>query len=260
VSNEPPGRVVGTDPMSQEDHSRLPTEKIARLLMECAKQDPALVGRPRPVAAARQAALRQDTAMAYSRSNLPAGAMGIHLQLEELASVVVESAEQAEEALRLARATARSARRGMVVFAGIGALGILVGVAGTTGHGQRGTTDIAQIEVAAGEDGPNDDAAKVETVGPGGAAPARQGGMVQGAATGTAGTEVRAAPAAPTEPAAAIPSPPVYRGPVGEAAPWQAYQPPARRLEANGVRRTAAARSATPARRHLTMLFPPSDR
>jgi hypothetical protein len=162
--------------------------------------------------------------------------LAINVQFEELTSVVVESAGQAEEALRLAHAATRSARRGMAVFAGIGVLGIVVGVAGTAKTDHRGAADTAQREIAAG----------------GHDTPAQQGETVQVTATETAGSVV---PAGTTEPPAPISPPPVYHGPIGTAAPWQAYRPPVRRIATEGTRPPAAARFVATIRRDVRAFF-----
>ena len=243
-------------PMSQEDLTRLPTEKLARMLMECAKQDPALVGRPRPVTVARQTALHGGPPQALARQSLPADRMlSINLQLEELASVVVEAAEQADEALRLARAATRSARLGMAVFAGIGVLGIMVGVAGTADNGHRGT---AQREISAGGEGRQNEMAKWTTSEPnGGATPAQQADIAQDAARASADALV---PTASTEVPSSVFSPPVYHGPSGHAAPWRAYRPPVRHIATDSIQARATARGAATFRHDQITLFPPFDR
>jgi hypothetical protein len=242
--------------MNQEDSARLPTETLARLLMECAKQDPALVGRLRPITVARQTALHEGDPQALARRGLPADrVLGIDLQLEELASVAVEAAEQAEEALRLARAATRSARLGMAVFAGIGVFGIVVGVVGTADSGHRGTT---QREISTGGQERQNDIANWTTSGPNRAAtPARQADIAQDAATRSADAMVAITS---TEVPSSIFAPPVYHGPSGHAAPWQAYRPPVRRTATDGTRAPATARVAVTFRHDQTSLFQPFDR
>jgi hypothetical protein len=243
-------------PMNQEDYAALPIEHLARLLMECAKQDPALVGRLRPITAAGQTVLHKGDPQALARRSLPDDLVqGIDLQLEELTSVAIEAAEQADEALRVARAATRSARLGMAVFASIGVLGIVVGVMGTADSGHRGTT---QREINAGGHARQDDLAKWTTSAPNdSAAPARQADIAQDAAIRSVDTMVAIAP---TEVPSSIFAPPVYHGPSGHAPPWQAYRPPARRTTADGTRAPATARVAVTFRHDQTSLFQPFDR
>ena len=136
-------------PMNQEDFSRSPVERLAWLLMESAKQDPALIGRPRPIPAGERSDLRPARPEPLAHLGLPDdGAVRINRQIKELVSVAVASAEQAEEALHQARKARRSARLSVAVCAAVGSFGILVGVAGTADKIPRAAADMGRREVA----------------------------------------------------------------------------------------------------------------
>lgn len=88
---------------------------------------PALVGRAKTapvVANARVAELFAAMAL------LSDPALDVRQYLEDLVSIAVNSAQQAEDLAVQAREAGRKARRGMAVLASLGALGLLVGVAG----------------------------------------------------------------------------------------------------------------------------------
>ena len=92
----------------------------------------------------------------------------------------------------------------MAVFAGIGVLGIMVGVAGTADNGHRAT---AQREISADGEGRQNDMAKWTTSEPnGGATPAQQADIAQDAARASADAMV---PTASTEVPSSVFSPPV---------------------------------------------------
>jgi hypothetical protein len=245
--------------MNQEDAFRLPTERIAQLLMECAKLDPTLVGRPQAVAAG----IPDDPGPMNPGARLPSYLQadpvpGIGVRLDDLISVAMASAEQAVDALRQAREARRSARRSMVgsmaVCAGISVLGILIGVARTDDNHVRGDPDTAPREVSEGGPANRFGAPKSQATDPGAGAMSPQAGSdtAQSAAPAVS-DDVQ--PVAPTPAAASSAVLPVYHGPAAQAAPWQISTPPVRRIG------TASRRPATPVgfvtafRRDLKALF-----
>jgi hypothetical protein len=179
--------------------------------------------------------------------------LGINDQLEELASVAIASAQQAEAAFQRAQeAIRRTARRSMAIFAGIGLIGILVGVAGFADNYLRRGGATAQSEIAGGGAGrvavaPISRTAKPDTD----ANPAQESKRAQSPTIETDGME---GPAASADTAAATVKPPVYRGPVAHAVPWQAHPPPVRRV-GTGASRPGPAQVMSAFRRDLRALF-----
>lgn len=113
---------------SDDDFPKSPVERIARRLIETARQEPSLLGRSRPLL---DLAFRQTELAAQTKGALsipwPAGtSLALYQQCEQLASVAVEAAQQAEDAFAAASAAFVRARRGMVAFGAFGALGIAV--------------------------------------------------------------------------------------------------------------------------------------
>lgn len=108
-----------------EDPSGLAIGRLARRLLAEAEARPALIGRDRvPIAAELKA--EPFAAMAL----LADPALDIRQYLEDLVSIAVNSARHAEDVSAQAKVACRKARRGMVVVASFGALGLVVGVAG----------------------------------------------------------------------------------------------------------------------------------
>jgi hypothetical protein len=120
-----------------KDFSRSPMEQFARFLMVSAKEDPALLRR----AAASHSdnfldRIRQLPAMLSPLAAPAAIASGdtpaMDPYLEELVSLAIASAREAEDASREAHAAIARSRRGTFAFASVAALGVMVGVAGMT--------------------------------------------------------------------------------------------------------------------------------
>src|SRR5580693_8128217 len=110
------------------DFPRTPIERIAHKLLDGARQDPALLGR-------RHAPFNDATVDRLLE--LPIGCRALRplellaaapfeaeRQLENLVSIAVTSAQQAEDACQEARVASRAARRGVAVMAGVGTLGV----------------------------------------------------------------------------------------------------------------------------------------
>src|SRR5262245_14668737 len=110
-----------TDP-TPEEQPKSPVERMAARLLAEAEAQPGLI--------------RRGGSMKRWDDPFPAMALlsdpttDVRRYLEDLVSIAVTSAQQAEEVSAEAREASRKARRGMLVVAGFGALGILVGVAG----------------------------------------------------------------------------------------------------------------------------------
>ncbi len=111
------------------------SEQIARSLLQSARQDPALLGRSHPPRVSDPGGDRWDLpfAIEFRRPlQLPAPyALGriAEPDLEDLVSIAVVSAHQAEDAVREAREATGAVRRGRVLYAGLGVLGLLAGMA-----------------------------------------------------------------------------------------------------------------------------------
>jgi hypothetical protein len=225
--------------MNREGSQRLPTEQLARFLMECARQDPALVGRSRPAQPAGAPAHRREVVpKALFPIPLHAGTeLTINRQLEDLVSAAVASAQQAEDAFRQAQEANRAAHRRMAVFAGIGVLGILVGLAGIADNHLRGGKALAHSESASVSPDGQAGATVRQAAAPTAAAVSEQQRKpAQGPSIGATaiGATEGAPPPAATQAAAPVVTPPVNRGPVVQAPPWQADTPPVRRVRTGG--------------------------
>ena len=246
-------------PMNQEDFSRSPVERLAWLLMESAKQDPALIGRPRPIPAGERSDLRPARPEPLAHLGLPDdGAVRINRQIKELVSVAVASAEQAEEALHQARKARRSARLSVAVCAAVGSFGILVGVAGTADKIPRAAADMGRREVVADDPGRQSSGPTLPTAEPNGeVTPPQRNDIARGV---SAEADDAAVPALSTQVAATniappVYQPPVYHGPIGYAAPWQASPPPVRRVATQAPRQPAPGQIVAAFRRDLRSLF-----
>ena len=110
--------------MRHDDKSHLPADRLARILMDCAKQDPSLLGRARPetagplIEAAEQPIALPDTSCSVSE------------YLENLVMIAVESARDAEATYQEACKTNRRSRKRELVAAGFCVVGVLAGVTG----------------------------------------------------------------------------------------------------------------------------------
>ena len=110
-----------------EDPARNPVQRLARRLLDEAGSCPALIHRSDDLS---------KTTKCRSGRSFPAMALlsdptlDIRQYLEDLVTVAVGSAQQAEGMLIEARKANRKARRRIAVFASFGALGLVVGIAG----------------------------------------------------------------------------------------------------------------------------------
>ena len=122
-----------------EFHPRLPVEQLALFLLGQAAANPSLIERGNITLspAERQPA---DLARIPSLALLSDPTFDIRQYLEDLTSIAITSARQAEESLLHAREIARKTRRGMTAVASFGALSLLVGIAGFMSHGVTNTT------------------------------------------------------------------------------------------------------------------------
>jgi hypothetical protein len=164
-----------------EDFSRSSVGPLARFLMISAREDPSLLRRSRSVPSKVVSGLpgRVQSATGQPASGLPAsgGLPGRGMPvgglpgnatptrrepfwretpsasdsyLEELVSIAITSARQADDASRQARTSISRARRGMVAFASVGAVGISIAAADLGGKALLTTTGIWPAEAEAG--------------------------------------------------------------------------------------------------------------
>jgi hypothetical protein len=225
---------------TQGDYSRPSIGQIARLLLESSRQEPALLGRRHPPLPDRMADSAGDLTPRADDPfpiqlfrNAP---FDLTQHLEELVSIAVASAQQAEDAVQQAHAANGTFRRGMMIFAGIGVLGFLVGAAAIADnhiYGSSGTA-VATTTVASPTPGPIDAPAestsqpvepqpRIQTALSGDAAATAEGNNTAPAPVPPSPLLTQAALAqTPTRPLA----PPVYHGPqAGHAAPWPNDRP-----------------------------------
>jgi hypothetical protein len=140
--------------MVDETHGDFPrptASDIARRLMESARQDPALLGRLRPGLAASFDPTGTDMflrpAVALPAAIPDAPQVTLYQQCEQLASVAVAAAQDAEDALQRARSAFHSARRAMLVCGALGLAGLAVAIAAVFDTHTVGSTT-AQAPVA----------------------------------------------------------------------------------------------------------------
>jgi hypothetical protein len=225
---------------SHGDFPRPSSELIARSLLESAKQDPALLGRVRPPIRTNLPITEGEPVEGWELTMRPDGPQPIQLpgtarldldrQLEDLVSIAVESAHQAEDAVQQARDITSTARRGMAVFAGFGAAGILMGLAAILDNHLHlapsptmARTEVASAVPSLGEPGQVDRSAVSQPLAqatqPDSATPAEPAVETPPPqATGTSGLLI---PAASAQPAARVIAPPVNHGPrTGYATAW----------------------------------------
>lgn len=100
---------------------------MARRLLAAAEASPVLIGRAKTAPAVANPRVAESFA---AMALLSDPALDVRQYLEDLVSIAVDSAQQAEELAVQAREAGKKARRGMAVLAGLGALGLVVGVAG----------------------------------------------------------------------------------------------------------------------------------
>lgn len=115
---------------SADEFSQFPVESIARFLSVCGNEDQNLLRRSKaPSGAEPPPARRRMTASATQHQSY----------LEELVSIAITSARQAEDAARQVHAASTSVRRRMFAISAFGTVGLLVGLAAIgsaeTGYG-----------------------------------------------------------------------------------------------------------------------------
>ncbi len=112
------------------------SEMIARLLLESARQDPALLGRSHPAknqglggGGSRLPVGRDFEQPMQLLGNIPHSLRHNDVEVEDLVLIAVESAHQAQDAVREARQVAGMMRRGVAFSAGLGVIGLLAAIA-----------------------------------------------------------------------------------------------------------------------------------
>ena len=136
--------------MTPGDFPRLPADRLARLLSECARQDPALVlreaSRNDPLLPNAFDTIWQTEALApISLPSRPKSPADRHL--EELVSIAVASAQNAADACQQVGGANRSAKRALCALAGIAASAAVIGAACLVDYHIRNDTagKLAQI-------------------------------------------------------------------------------------------------------------------
>jgi len=113
-----------------------PVDRIARLMLVCARQDPALLSRSSNQQPADDRDPVWDVPALFqwhpSLSRSDEGFSG-ELYLEELVSIASEAAERAGDASRRAADATVALRHGRLAFAVLGALGMTIGIAAAAG-------------------------------------------------------------------------------------------------------------------------------
>ncbi len=136
--------------MTPGDFPRLPADRLARLLLECARQDPALVLREAPrtdplLSDAFDTVWQIEALAPISLPSRPKSQADRHL--EELVSIAVASAQNAADACRKVGDANGSAKRGVCALAGIAASAAVIGAACLVDYHIRNDTagKLAQI-------------------------------------------------------------------------------------------------------------------
>ena len=101
--------------------------RLARRLLAEAEACPALISRSKHPSKPRDAG---GSGLFPEMTFLSDPAMDVRQYLEDLVGIAVRSAQQAEDMSVQAREASNKARRGMALVASLGALGLLVGLAG----------------------------------------------------------------------------------------------------------------------------------
>lgn len=211
-----------------------PVERIAQCLLESARACPELIRRTwDSVSVPAELELRlpkPELAPFPKMALLSDPALDIRQYLEDLVSIAVSSAQQAEDVSLRASEVSRKARRGMITLACCGALGVAVGLAGfATAYAVNGHLAQVREEVSALKDmqrQAHDQPGEIAT-------PA--------SAQRFESQTTRRAEAAPSQAAPAPVSAPiqlVWKSPVSASQPWPDSRPPILR------------RAAPPARTH----------
>jgi hypothetical protein len=142
--------MVDTTP---DDSSGPPVERLARSLLACARDQPSLLVRSRAAADGALPGLIEALPQLHVRRAgwLPGplgGPADRSPYLEELVSISIATARQAEDAARHASAACAMARRGRFVWAGFGVLGIVIGISGVVdAHWIQGMSHL-QVKMA----------------------------------------------------------------------------------------------------------------
>src|SRR5260370_20984049 len=104
--------MAGTMP---DDSSGLPIERLARSLLACAREQPSLLIRSRAAAGALPGLIEELPRLLLRPAGLPPAPVGMRSDripyLEELVSIAVATARQAEDAARHATDACAMARR-----------------------------------------------------------------------------------------------------------------------------------------------------
>jgi hypothetical protein len=125
------------------DPNESSVERMARHLMEAARQEPSLLGRRHAIMRPPPTEMRSEI-QPFDLSYLGrVGRFNVLQQVEELTSIAITSAQEAEATFQQACQTIRSARRGMAVVGAFGVLGILMGVAAIADNHLRWDAPIA---------------------------------------------------------------------------------------------------------------------
>jgi hypothetical protein len=209
--------------MTPEDFARLPVERMAQRLLQNIGADPGLIGRGGTVAtvgATRPDALPDhDLARFSPMSLLSDPTFDVRQYLEDLVSIAVTSAQQAEGVALKAQEASRKARRAMAFVATLGTIGLLVGVAGFAAE-RTAVTRLAQVssEVRQLQDMQRTAEGELAVI-----------AAVTAERHATATTTQAAAPAH-AAPNPSSPAPTVWRTPIPHSDPWPASPSPARRI------------------------------
>ena len=110
--------------MRQDDDSHLPADRLARILLDCVRQDPSLLGRSRPDLAGT---LVESSGQPIA---LPDASCNVSEYLENLVMIAVESARDAQATYREACESNRRSRRREWAAAVFCVVGVLAGVTG----------------------------------------------------------------------------------------------------------------------------------
>jgi hypothetical protein len=130
------------DPM-HGDPNESSLERMARHLMEAARQEPSLLGRRHAIMRHQPTEMRSEI-RPFDLSHFGSvGRFDVVQQVEELTSIAITSAQEAEATFQQARETIRAARRGMAVFGTLGVLGILMGAAAIADNHLRWDAPVA---------------------------------------------------------------------------------------------------------------------
>ena len=118
---------------SRSDVPRPGPDRIARRLMESARQDPSLVGRARPMPVTEPEG-HSSGLPAFSQPSLPLrlldhGALDLYRQCEQLVVIAVDAAQRAEETFYRAREALKATRRRSLLGGALGVLGVVAGLA-----------------------------------------------------------------------------------------------------------------------------------